>query len=87
VNRSGIRLWILNWRTSKGPKRDPRLSAIVDRLTYYGTTIETGTEPHRLAHAKARQAANGPKAPRRPPGHEPRSTPEASHQQSAPAAE
>lgn len=53
---------------------DPRLcAAIVDRLTYNGTIIETGTESYRLAHAKSRQAGAGePKALRRPPGREPR---------------
>lgn len=35
---------------------DPRLcAAIVDRLTFNGTIIETGTESYRLAHTKARQ--------------------------------
>ncbi|CAM5342937.1 Chromosomal replication initiator protein DnaA OS=Tsukamurella paurometabola OX=2061 GN=dnaA_3 PE=3 SV=1 [Tsukamurella paurometabola] len=33
---------------------DPRLcAAIVDRLTYRGTIIETGTHSYRLAHAEA----------------------------------
>ena len=33
---------------------DPRLcAAIVDRLTYNGTIIETGTHSYRLAHARA----------------------------------
>lgn len=33
---------------------DPRLcAAIVDRLTYHGTIIETGTHSYRLAHAQA----------------------------------
>ena len=33
---------------------DPRLcAAIVDRLTYHGTIIETGTHSYRLAHAAA----------------------------------
>lgn len=32
---------------------DPRLcAAIVDRLTFKGTIIETGTDPYRLAHSK-----------------------------------
>jgi len=32
---------------------DPRLcAAIVDRLTYHGTIIETGTHSYRLAHAR-----------------------------------
>ncbi len=35
---------------------DPRLcAAIVDRLTFNGTLIETGTESFRLAHSKAQQ--------------------------------
>ncbi|MGV1035511.1 MAG: IS21-like element helper ATPase IstB [Candidatus Nanopelagicales bacterium] len=37
---------------------DPRLcAAIVDRLTFGGNIIETGTDSYRLAHAKNRQAA------------------------------
>jgi DNA replication protein DnaC len=31
---------------------DPRLSAIVDRLTFAGQIIETGTVSYRLAHAR-----------------------------------
>jgi DNA replication protein DnaC len=32
---------------------DPRLcAAIVDRLTFHGTIIETGTDSYRLAHTK-----------------------------------
>lgn len=35
---------------------DPRLCfAIVDRLTFNATIIETGTQSYRLAHSKARQ--------------------------------
>lgn len=35
---------------------DPRLcAAIVDRLTFNGTLIETGTESYRLARTKAKQ--------------------------------
>jgi DNA replication protein DnaC len=35
---------------------DPRLcAAIVDRLTFNGTIIETGTESYRLAQTEARQ--------------------------------
>lgn len=35
---------------------DPRLcAAIVDRLTFNGTIIETGTESYRLAQTKAKQ--------------------------------
>jgi DNA replication protein DnaC len=37
---------------------DPRLcAAIVDRLTFGGNIIETGTDSYRLAHTKARAAA------------------------------
>ncbi|MFF3437781.1 IS21-like element helper ATPase IstB [Streptosporangium sp. NPDC002721] len=37
---------------------EPRLcAAIVDRLTFNGAIIETGTESYRLAHTRARQAA------------------------------
>lgn len=33
---------------------DPRLcAAIVDRLTFNGAIVQTGTEPYRLAHTKA----------------------------------
>ena len=36
---------------------DPRLcAAIVDRLTFAGNIIETGTESYRLAHARAARA-------------------------------
>jgi hypothetical protein len=36
---------------------DPRLcAAIVDRLTFGGTIIETGSDSYRLAHARAAQA-------------------------------
>ena len=36
---------------------DPRLcAAIVDRLTYNGHIIETGTTSYRLAHARTAQA-------------------------------
>ncbi|WP_230202860.1 ATP-binding protein, partial [Parafrankia discariae] len=39
---------------------DPRLcSAIVDRLTFDGTIIETGTQSYRLAHTRARTSPNG----------------------------
>jgi DNA replication protein DnaC len=35
---------------------DPRLcAAIVDRLTFGGNIIETGSDSYRLAHTKARQ--------------------------------
>ena len=38
---------------------DPRLcAAIVDRLTFNGTIIETGTDSYRLAHTLAQQAAS-----------------------------
>ncbi len=37
---------------------DPRLcAAIVDRLTFGGNIIETGTDSYRLAHTLAAQAA------------------------------
>jgi DNA replication protein DnaC len=37
---------------------DPRLcAAIVDRLTFAGNIIETGTDSYRLAHARAQRAA------------------------------
>ncbi len=37
---------------------DPRLcAAIVDRLTFGGNIIETGTDSYRLAHAKNQQGA------------------------------
>src|SRR6266852_7866577 len=36
---------------------DPRLcAAIVDRLTFAGKIVETGTESYRLAHARAQRA-------------------------------
>lgn len=38
---------------------DPRLcAAIVDRLTFNGTIIETGTNSYRLAHTMAQQTAS-----------------------------
>jgi hypothetical protein len=37
---------------------DPRLcAAIVDRLTFGGNIIETGTDSYRLAHTRAQHAA------------------------------
>lgn len=37
---------------------DPRLcAAIVDRLTFKGTIIETGTDSYRLAHTRQQQSA------------------------------
>jgi DNA replication protein DnaC len=49
---------------------DPRLcGAIVDRLTFNGTIIETGTQSYRLAHTQARQIAqNGKTSGKRPAG-------------------
>ncbi|MDQ2709105.1 MAG: IS21-like element helper ATPase IstB [Actinomycetota bacterium] len=39
---------------------DPRLcAAIVDRLTYHGTIIETGTHSYRLAHSRTQVTAAG----------------------------
>jgi DNA replication protein DnaC len=38
---------------------DPRLcAAIVDRLTFNGAIIETGTDSYRLAHTRAQQSAS-----------------------------
>jgi hypothetical protein len=38
---------------------DPRLcAAIVDRLTFGGNILETGTDSYRLAHTRAQQAAS-----------------------------
>ena len=38
---------------------DPRLcAAILDRLTFAGQIIETGTTSYRLAHARAQRAAS-----------------------------
>jgi hypothetical protein len=38
------------------PSRDGQISAaIVDRLTFGGNIIETGTDSYRLAHTKAAQ--------------------------------
>jgi len=52
-----------SWRADTvctGTFTDPRLcAAIVDRLTYHGTIIETGTHSYRLAHARSKQASNG----------------------------
>ncbi len=46
---------------------DPRLcAAIVDRLTFNGHIIETGTTSYRLAHTRAQQAATRPDTT--PPG-------------------
>ncbi len=40
-----------------GTFTDPRLcAAIIDRLTFAGLIIETGTASYRLAHANAQQA-------------------------------
>jgi DNA replication protein DnaC len=47
---------------------DPRLcAAIVDRLTFNGAVIRTGTESHRLAHTKVGPGKPRPadRAPRR----------------------
>src|SRR3954453_19531877 len=46
---------------------DPRLcAAIVDRLTFGGTIIETGTSSYRLAHGRTQRAARGAKSDRHP---------------------
>jgi hypothetical protein len=58
---------------------DPRLcAAIVDRLTFAGQIIETGTVSYRLAHARRRHNAHqtskhttSPSTPSRPPRKEP----------------
>jgi hypothetical protein len=40
------------------PATDPRLcAAIVDRLTFNGAIIETGTESYRLAHTMTQQSS------------------------------
>lgn len=40
-----------------GTFTDPGSAAIIDRLTFAGLIIETGTDSYRLAHAKAQRAA------------------------------
>jgi DNA replication protein DnaC len=41
---------------------DPRLcAAIVDRLTFGGTILETGTDSYRLAHTRNRQTTTSTK--------------------------
>lgn len=46
-----------HWRCRK-TFTDPRLcAAIIDRLTFGGNIIETGTDSYRLARTKARTAA------------------------------
>ena len=46
---------------------DPRLcAAIVDRLTFGGNIIETGSSSYRLAHARARRHAGGANSDRHP---------------------
>jgi hypothetical protein len=49
---------------------DPRLcAAIVDRLTYNATLIETGTQSYRLSHSRNRQSGKEQQKPRKvPPG-------------------
>lgn len=43
-----------------GTFTDPRLcAAIIDRLTFAGLIIETGTDSYRLAHATAQRAGAG----------------------------
>jgi hypothetical protein len=42
--------------SSSGSFTDPRLcAAIVDRLTFGGNIIETGTDSYRLVHARQKQ--------------------------------
>ena len=44
---------------------DPRLcAAIVDRLTFAGQIIETGTTSYRLAHARKRRASTATESTR-----------------------
>ncbi len=46
---------------------DPRLcAAIVDRLTFGGNIIETGTSSYRLAHARAQRTPGGANSDRHP---------------------
>src|SRR4051794_37602478 len=46
---------------------DPRLcAAIVDRLTFGGNIIETGTSSYRLAHARAQRHPGGTNSSRHP---------------------
>jgi hypothetical protein len=45
-------------RVARTLRTDPRLcAAIVDRLTFAGQIIETGTTSYRLAHARQSRAA------------------------------
>jgi hypothetical protein len=47
-------------RSPAGPRPSPTgglCAAIVDRLTFAGQIIETGTTSYRLAHARQRRAA------------------------------
>lgn len=47
---------------------DPRLcAAIVDRLTYNATLIETGTQSYRLSHSRNRQSGKEQQKPRKAP--------------------
>jgi len=46
---------------------DPRLcAAIVDRLTFGGNIIETGTSSYRLAHARSQRQPGGASSSRHP---------------------
>ena len=46
---------------------DPRLcAAIVDRLTFGGNIIETGTSSYRLAHARRQRQQGGATSSRQP---------------------
>ena len=46
---------------------DPRLcAAIVDRLTFGGNIIETGTSSYRLAHARTQRPPAGARSDRHP---------------------
>ncbi len=47
--------WLGQATSTLGNQPDPRLcAAIVDRLTFNGTIIETGTDSYRLASTRAR---------------------------------
>ncbi|WTP63884.1 ATP-binding protein [Streptomyces phaeochromogenes] len=51
------RRWRWRWRWRWRAARSPRLcTAIVDRPTFNGTIIETGTDSYRLAQTRAKAA-------------------------------
>ena len=49
--------------TSTNRRHHKRSAAIVDRLTFNGQIIETGTASYRLAHARATKTKKPDKAP------------------------